>query len=56
MRSDELSIQKEENPSRVNQLMVQIQELLDNVNSLNDAKEFYDPEAARTVGLSHVRS
>ena len=37
-RSDELSTQKEESESTVNQFMVQIQELQDKVNSLNDAK------------------
>ena len=46
----------QENPSAVNQLMVQIQELQDKVNSLNDAKEFCDLETARSSGLSHVPS
>ena len=36
--------------------MVQIQELQDKVNSLNDAKEFYDPEIASISGLSSVPS
>ena len=36
--------------------MVQIQELQDKVNSLNDAKEFYDLETASSSGLSHVPS
>ena len=38
LRIDELSAQKEESKSTVNQLMVQIQELQDKVNSLIDAK------------------
>ena len=37
-RSDALSTQKEESKSTVNQLMVQIQEQQDKVNSLNDVK------------------
>ena len=44
LKYDELSTQQKENPSTVNQLMVQIQELQDKVNSLNDAKEFCDPD------------
>ena len=54
LRSEELSAQKEQSKSTVHQLMVQIQELQDNVNSLNDAKEFCHPETAS--GLSHVPS
>ena len=56
MRRDELSMQKEESKSTVNQLLVQIPELQDKVNSLNDANEFYDPETASSSGLSHVPS
>ena len=43
LKYDEPSTQKEENPSTMNQLLVQIQELEDKVNTLNDTKEFYDP-------------
>ena len=32
--------------------MVQFQELQDKVNFLNEEKEFYDPETARSSGLS----
>ena len=56
LRTDELSTQKEESKSFVNRLVVQIHELQDKVNSLNGAKEFYDPEPASTSGLSHVPS
>ena len=56
MRCDELSTQKEENPSTVKLHMDQIQELHDEVNSFNDAKEFYVPETASSSGLSHVPS
>ena len=41
---------KKVNPRTVNQLMVQIQELPDKVNSVNDAKEFYHPEIASSCG------
>ena len=38
LRIDELSVQQRENPSTVNQLLAQIQDLQDKLNSLNDAK------------------
>ena len=38
MRSDQLSTQKEESKSVVNEFRVQIQEFQDKVNSLNDAR------------------
>ena len=44
----------ERKSSIVNQLTVQIQELQDKVNSLNDSIGFYDPETARSSGLSRV--
>ena len=53
LRKDE-TVQEKESKSTVNQLMVQIQELQDKVNSLNDSREFYDPETASSSGLSHV--
>ena len=56
MRIDELSTQEKESKSAVNQLMVQLQELQDNVNSLSDAREFCDSETASSSGLSHVPS
>ena len=56
LRIDALDGQEEESKSTVNQLVVQIQELQDKVYSLNDAREFYDPEAASSSGLSHVLS
>ena len=40
----------------MNQLAVQIQELQDEVNSLNDSNEIFDPEPASGSGLSHVPS
>ena len=53
---DDLSVQEKESKSSVNQLMVQIQELQDKVNSPNDAREFFDPETASSFGSSHVPS
>ena len=41
---DELSFQEKESRSTANQLPVRIPELQDKVNSLNDAREFCDPE------------
>ena len=52
LRRDELSIQEKESKSTVNHLMVQIQELRDKVNSLSEAREFYDPETASRFRLS----
>ena len=46
VRVFELSTHQERNPSTVSQLLTQIQELQNKVNSLSDAREsFYDPEA-----------
>ena len=56
LRLYELSPQKRQNLSTVNQLLPQIQEPQDKVNSLNDAREFYDLETASSSGLSHVPS
>ena len=54
LKYDELSTQQKGNPSAVNQLMVQIQELQDKVNSMDDAKEFHDSGTASSSGLHHV--
>ena len=47
---------EEESKCTVSQLMVQTQELQDKVNSLSDAKGFFDPETAGSSGLFHVPS
>ena len=54
LRIDELSMQKERNPSIVSQLLTHIQDLQNKVNSLTDARDFYDPETASSSGASHV--
>ena len=56
MRIDELSVQKKKGQSAENQLTVQIQELQDKANSLNDLREFDDPEMASSSGLFDVPS
>ena len=56
LRSDELSVQQEKNPTTVSQLVTQIQDLQKKVNSLADARDFYDPETASSSGVSHVPS
>ena len=56
LRIYELSTQEVESKCTVNQLMVQIQELQDKVNSLSDGREFIDSEKASGSGLSHVPS
>ena len=40
----------------MNWLTVQIQELHDKVNSLNDSRDFHDPDTGSSSGLSHVPS
>ena len=54
LKYDELQTRKKDNNSTANQPMVQILELQDKVTSLNDAKEFYDPETASSSGLFFV--
>ena len=56
LRIDEHSMQQTENPSTVNQLLAQIQDLQNKVNSLSDARDFDDPETASSSGASHVPS
>ena len=53
LRIDELSVQQERNPSTVSQLLTQIQDWQNKVNSLTDAREFYDPETASSSAASH---
>ena len=53
-RNDELSVHQERNPATASQLMTQIRELQDKVNSLSDAREFYDPESGSSSGVTHV--
>ena len=40
----------------MNHFTVQNQELQDKVNSLNDSREFFEPETESSSGLSHVAS
>ena len=56
LRIDQLCIQDKESQSTVNHFTVEIQELQDKVNSLNDSREFFDPETASRSGMSHVAS
>ena len=46
----------ERNPTTVSQLLTQIQDLQNKVNSLSGAREFYDPETASSSGATHVPS
>ena len=55
-RIDELSMHQERNPTRLSQLSTQIQDLQNKVNSLSDAREFYDPESGSSSGATHVPS
>ena len=43
-RIDELSMHQERNPTTVSHLLAQFQDLQNQVNSLSDARDFYDPE------------
>ena len=49
-------MQQERNPTTVGQLLTQIQDLQNKVNSLADATEFYDTKTASRSGASHVPS
>ena len=56
-RSEELSLQQRRNPTNpttVSQMMAQIQDLQNKVNSLSDAREFFDPESGSSSGATHV--
>ena len=55
-RIDELSRHQERDLSTASQLLTQIQDLQNKVNSLSDARELHDPEMARSSGASHVPS
>ena len=54
-RSGELSMQQGRNPTTVSQMMAHTLELQNKVNSLSDAREFYDPESGSSAGATHVR-
>ena len=43
-------------PQTVSQLLAQMRESQDKVNSLSDAREFHAPETAGSSGASHVTS
>ena len=47
-------MQQERNPTTVSQMVAQIWELQNKVNSLSDAREFYDPESRSSSGATHV--
>ena len=53
-RSEELSMQQLRNSTTVSQMIAQIQDLQNKVNSLSDAREFYDPESGSSFGATHV--
>ena len=53
-RIDELCLQQERNSTTVSQMMVQIRELQNKVNSLSDARKFYDPESGSSSGATYV--
>ena len=47
---------QERNPETVSQLLTQVQDLQNKVNSLSDVREFYDPEFGSNSGATHVLS
>ena len=54
LRIHQLSMHQDRNPATVRQLLTQIQDSKNKVNSLSDAREFYNPETASSSGASHV--
>ena len=55
-RFDVLSMHQERNPTTVSQLLIQVQDLQNKVNSLSDAREFHDPGPGSSSGATHVPS
>ena len=53
---DELSMMQQRDPQTVSQLLAQMRESQDKVNSLSDTREFHDPETAGSSGAFHVTS
>ena len=53
---DDLSMHAKRDPTSLSQLLTQIQDLQNKVNSLSDARDFYDPETASSTGATHVPS
>ena len=53
-RSEELSLQQRRNPTTMSQMMAQIQDLQNKLNSFSDAREFFDPESRSSSGATHV--
>ena len=53
-RIDGVSMHQERNPTTVSQLLTRIQDLQNKVNSLSDARDFYDPESGSSSGMSRV--
>ena len=47
-------MQQRRNPTTVSQMMAQIRDLQNKVNSLSDARVFYDPESGSSSGATHV--
>ena len=57
LRVDEVSVQKlRENHETIEQLTAQLQEMQDQMNSMNDSGEFHDAESYFGARLSHVSS
>ena len=53
-RGQELSLKQRRNPATVSQTIAQIQDSQNKVNSLSDAREFYDPESGSSSGATHI--
>ena len=56
VRIDEMSVQHVRDPTSVTQLVTQIQDLQNKVNSLSEATEFHGPQTASSSGACHVPS
>ena len=54
LKLDEIPVKQKENPSTVDQLMAQMQDLQDKVNSVNDVRGFFDLETASQPGSWRV--
>ena len=55
-RNDELFMHQESNLTTVSRLLTQIRDSQNKINSLSDAREFYDPDSGSSSGATHVPS
>ena len=53
-KNEDLLVQQQRNPTILSQMMAEIRDSQNKVNSLSDAREFHDPESESSSGATHV--